>query len=74
MQVFSKLLELLRVFVSKEELLKTALITTGTPDLVNYDKMADMMHLPKVYAGSQTAKYLDKVNALRQRMGSERRK
>ena len=68
LQVFEKILNDLHVFVSREELKKLAQMSTGGDNEINYVVIADAMHLPKVFEGGETGRYLDKVSKLKMKI------
>lgn len=67
-KTFENILQNLKVFVSSEDIQKLILLTNDEDSKfneLNYMKLADNMHLPKIYDGGQTGKYLEKVMTLK---------
>ncbi|CDW77262.1 px domain containing protein [Stylonychia lemnae] len=66
-----KIFSSLKVFASNEDLTKLVQIVNTNDENsryseINYMKLAELMHLPKLFEGGQTGKYLEKVNLLKQ--------
>lgn len=43
-------------------------MSTGGDNEINYVVIADAMHLPKVFEGGETGRYLDKVSKLKMKI------
>ena len=67
-EVFEKVLTQLKVYISREDIKQMCAMTTGSDDVINYGSLADIMHLPKIFDGGQTAKYLERVSKMKMKM------
>lgn len=50
-----------KVFLSLEDMLELAKLSTGQDIDINYNVIADKLSLPKMYEGQATERYLEKV-------------